>query len=62
MCPHMNTAEYVLQVEATHWELMVPALATAASSEASSMEGFEPRELRKELTRDWHGALLPARP
>ncbi len=52
----------LLLVEVTHWELMVPALATAASSEASSMEGLEPRELRKEFTRDWQGALLPARP
>ena len=46
----------------SHEELMVPALATAASNEASSMEGLEPREDLKELTRDWQGALLPASP
>ena len=52
----------LMQAKVTHWELTVPALATAASSEASSMEGFEPREPRKEFTSDWHGALLPASP
>ncbi len=35
----------------SHDELMVPAFATAASSEASSIEGLEPREDLKEETR-----------
>ena len=43
-------------------ELMVPAFATAASSEASSMEGLEPREDLKELTRLWQAPLLPTSP
>ena len=51
-----------MQVLLTHRESMVPALATAASSELSSMDGFEPREPRKEFTSAWQGALLPASP
>ncbi len=46
----------------TYDELIVPALATAASTDPSSMEGFEPMELRNEVTRLWQGALLPASP
>ena len=51
-----------MQTRVAHRESMVPALATAASSELSSMDGLEPREPRKELTSDWQGALLPASP
>ena len=43
-------------------ELMIPAFATAASSEASSMEGLEPREDLKEVTRLWQAPLLPTSP
>ena len=46
----------------TYDELIVPALETAASNDPSSMEGFEPMELRNEVTRLWQGALLPASP
>lgn len=53
---------YASREGVSHDELMVPALATAAFSEASSMEGLEPREDLKELTRLWQAPLLPASP